>query len=116
MELPTWNHRRRRKFPLQTQSEENPHSTRASLSESPGEVVGDWEPTGSQYEWDEEGNKEEDTLYHAYEVGTPELGYLKLMRIAGMLYITPTPSPMSEYQLSRNHHPPPKVVQDNSSA
>ena len=34
-------------------------------SKSPGEVVGDWEPAGSQYKWDKEGNEEETTLYCA---------------------------------------------------
>ena len=47
-------------------------------SDGPGEVVGDWEPAGSQYDWDEEGNEEENTSYCAYKVGSPELGYLKL--------------------------------------
>ena len=47
-------------------------------SDGPGDVVGDWEPTGSQYDWDEERNEEENTSYHAYEVGSPESGYLKL--------------------------------------
>ena len=28
-------------------------------SDGPGEVDGNWEPTGSQYDWDEEGNEEE---------------------------------------------------------
>ena len=84
-------------------------------SDGPGEVVGDWEPAGSQYDWDEEGNEEENTSYRAYEVGSPESGYLKLMRIAEMWYVTPTPGPVSERQPSRNHCPPPKVVQDTSS-
>ena len=85
-------------------------------SNGPGEVVGNWEPTGSQYDWDEEGNEEEDTSYCAYEVGSPELGYLKLTQIARIWYVTPMPSPMSEHQLSCNHCPPPKVVQDTNSA
>ena len=38
------------------------------------------------------------------------------MRIAGTWYVTPTPGPVSECQLSHNHRPPPKVVQDTSSA
>ena len=84
-------------------------------SDGPGEVVGDWEPAGSQYDWDEEGNEEENTLYHAYKVGSPESGYLKLTRIAGTWYVTPMPGTMSERQPSRNHRPPPKVIQDTSS-
>ena len=84
-------------------------------SNGPGEVVSDWEPAGSQYDWDEEGNEEEDTSYHAYKVGSPELGYLKLTRIARMQYVTPMPGPISERQLSHNHCPPPKVMQDTSS-
>ena len=79
-------------------------------------MVGNWEPAGSQYDWDEEGNEEEDTSYCAYEVGSPELGYLKLTQIAGTWYVTPTPGPVSEHQLSHNHHPPPRVVQDTRSA
>ena len=31
-------------------------------SNGPGEVVGDWEPAGSQYDWDDEGNEEGPTL------------------------------------------------------
>ena len=84
-------------------------------SDGPSEVVGDWEPTGSQYNWDEEGNDEENTSYRAYEVGSPELGYLKLTRITRTWYVTPTPGPVSECQPSCNHHPPPKVIQDTSS-
>ena len=36
------------------QGETLPHQ-----SNGPGEIIGDWEPTGSQYDWDEEGNEEE---------------------------------------------------------
>ena len=50
MQLSTRNCRRR-KFPLQMQSEE-PGESPLHQSGGPGEVVGNWEPAGSQYDWD----------------------------------------------------------------
>ena len=38
------------------------------------------------------------TSYHAYKVGFPELGYLKLTQISRMRYVIPMPGPMSEHQ------------------
>jgi len=55
----------------------------------PNEVVGDWGSGDPQYEWDEVAN-EETPSYRAYEVGTPESGYLKLKRIAVMCCVTTT--------------------------
>jgi len=51
-------------------------------------MVRDWESHDLQYEWNEVADEEETPSYRTYEVGTPELGYLKLKRIAVTHYIT----------------------------
>ena len=55
--------------------------------------------------------------FQAYKVGTPELGYMKLTRIAAAQYIALAPRDSAhEHYLSHHPYPPSNLTQDTSSA